>query len=104
MSVETWIKTLNARLLTEPNWTFKAGYLAALIAASLFLAAFLMLRVTFSFIGIVLAQLAKPARYNETEEDEHKDNATVAAIPTFYDNNVVGVYDDDYDDRLTGYE
>ena len=103
MNANIWIKTLNTRLLAEPNWTLKAGYLVALIAASLALAAFLILRATVSFAGIVLVQLAKPARYNETE-DEIEVRTTVDAVPTFYDNNVVGVYHEDYDDRLTGYE
>ena len=103
MNANIWIKTLNTRLLAEPNWAFKAGYLVLLIAASLAMAASLILRVTVSFAGIVLVQLAKPARYNETE-DEVEGRATVDAVPTFYDNNVVGAYHEDYDERLTGYE
>lgn len=59
MRAETWIKTLNARLLAEPNWAIKAGYLTTLIAASLALAGFLILRVTFSFLGNMLLQTAK---------------------------------------------
>ena len=76
MSANTWIKTLNARLLTEPSWTFKAGYLAALIAASLLLAAFLMLRLTFSFVGFMVVQTAKNfARTRDSEEFRADANA-----------------------------
>lgn len=105
MNANIGIKALNTRLLAEPNWGLKAGYLVLLIAASLALAAFLLLRATGSFAGIVLVQLAKPARYNETEDEvEVEGRTTVDAVPTFYDNNVVGAYHEDYDDRLTGYE
>ena len=59
MRAETWMKTLNARLLAEPNWAVKAGYLTVLIAASLALAAFLILRITFSFLGNMAMQTGK---------------------------------------------
>ncbi len=59
MNANIWIKMLNTRLLAEPNWALKAGYLVLLIAASLALAAFLILRVTVSFAGYMLVQTAK---------------------------------------------
>ena len=34
MNANTWIRALNTRLLAEPNWAIKAGYLAALIAVA----------------------------------------------------------------------
>ncbi len=109
MRAETWIKTLNARLLTEPNWAIKVGYLTVLIAASLALAAFLIFRVTFSFVGSMVVQTAKnfsnASIPNSTVDQlEEEDEAIVDAMPTFFDDNVVGIYHKDYDDRLTGYK
>ena len=51
MRAETWIKSLNARLLAEPNW--------ALIAASLALAAFLMVTKVFALVLWFIPKFAK---------------------------------------------
>lgn len=61
MNANIWIKTLNTRLLAEPNWALKAGYLVLLIAASLALAAFLLLRATGSFVGYMVVQTTQNA-------------------------------------------
>ncbi len=59
MNANIWIKTLNTRLLAEPNWALKAGYLVLLIAASLALAAFLILTKVFAFVLWFVPAFAK---------------------------------------------
>ena len=59
MHANNRIKTLNARLLTEPNWTFKAGYLAALISVAGAFAAYLILTKVFAFVLWFIPVFAK---------------------------------------------
>ena len=48
MSANTWIKTLNVRLLAEPNWAIKAGYVTALVAVAGAFVAYLILTNIFA--------------------------------------------------------
>ena len=76
MNANIWIKALNTRLLAEPNWALKAVYLVLLIAATLALAAFLILRATGSFVGYMVVQTAKNfanADHSAESSPEHKD-------------------------------
>ena len=80
MNANIWIKALNTRLLDEPNWVLKAGYLVLLIAASLALAAFLLLRATGSFVGYMVVQTAKNFA-NADHSEESSPNHTDAEAP-----------------------
>ncbi len=77
MNANIWIKAINTRLLAEPNWALKAGYLVLLIAASLALAAFLVLRATGSFVGYMVVQTAKNfanADHSAESSTDHTDD------------------------------
>ena len=77
MNANIWIKALNTRLLAEPNWALKAGYLVLLIAASLALAAFLVLRAIGSFVGYMVVQttqnaLTKSSKAEPVDDEEDR--------------------------------
>ena len=77
MNANIWIKALNTRLLAEPNWALKAGYLVLLIAATLALAAFLLLRATGSFVGYMVVQttqnaLTKSSKAEPVDDEEDR--------------------------------
>ena len=78
MNANIWIKALNTRLLAEPNWALKAGYLALLIGASLALAAFLIIAKVFAFVLWFIPRFAKAILHASLEpsrpiDDEEED-------------------------------
>ncbi len=94
MGADTWIKSLNARLLTEPNWTFKAGYLAALTVVAGSFAAYLILTKVLGavlwFIPIALNAMLKTSLAPSPQSDEDDENALQ------FGSDGVGYYDNGY--------